>query len=452
MNTFHSIKEAKDKADKKEKRLARLQRMMERSRMSEEEILDDIQRINEKGIYKINQAIYGKWDFFFRNEEQCNQILSLFAQRRAIKDGVHEKLKEIDADILGLECLLEEHETCLAINRQMISESMVEKYAPQVAAVKSELLENHDKLKETIADMETMFFLYGYTYEEYVAFRFMDKTMEERMSFLSGAERRKVLIAINDEEACNLFHDKHACYLKFKKYFRRKQTCIYHKKDYAEFQRFCKKVPAFVKKPIVAQKGKGVEPIFTDKNTDLKALMKSLLDENGPFVMEEIIETHPALKAVNPDSVNTVRVETFFDGKKAAISNAFFRVGKAGYFVDNGSAGGIIVPINLESGTLTATGRDKTNMTYTIHPDTGIVFDGYELPNWSQLLKLSKKLAAVHPLVPYVGWDLTLNERGKWLVVEGNARPGGFGIQRSSGVGTRKDFFRVIGKHPNDFR
>ena len=48
--------------------------------------------------------------------------------------------------------------------------------------------------------------------------------------------------------------------------------------------------------------------------------------------------------------------------------------------------------------------------------------------------------------------NLTLNERGKWLVVEGNARPGGFGIQRSSGVGTRKDFFRVIGKHPNDFR
>ena len=452
MNTFQRIKDAKDAAEKKEKREQRLQRICERANLSKSEILADIKRINEKGIYKITQVMYGKWDLFFRSEEELEKTLHLLAQRRGLKDAVQEKRKKMDAGQLSCECLLEEMEQCRMINRQLISESMVEKYAPQVAAVKAELLEDHDLLKETITDMETMFFLHGYTYEEYIAFRFMDKRLEERLTFLSGAERRKVLIAINDEEASNLFHDKHACYEKFKRYFRRKQVCVYDKGDFAAFQKFCKRIPAFVKKPIVAQKGKGVEPVYIGDSTDIKSLMETLLAENGPFVAEEVIKTHDALKKLNPDSVNTVRVETFFDGRHAYISNAFFRVGKAGFFVDNGSAGGIIVPIDLETGRLTEIGRDKMNITYRVHPDTGITFDGYQIPNWKRLLKLAKKLAAMHPAVKYVGWDLTLNQRGKWVVVEGNARPGGFGIQRSSGKGTRADFFRIIQKNPNDFR
>ena len=439
---FETIKAARDQAEKKEKRAERLQRISQRSGMSEEAIRKDIKEINEKNIYKINQAIYGKWDFYCRSEENRENLLWLLAKRRAMKDAGQPAYERIG----------EETETCQSLHRQMISESMVEKYAPQVAAVKAELLEDHDLLRETIVDMETMFFLYGYTYEEYIAFRFMDKSLEERLAFLSGAERRKVLIALNDEEASNLFHDKHACYLKFKRYFRRRQVCVYGADDFSTFEKFCRKAPGFVKKPLVSQKGKGVELVHTEQKTDLRALMETLLTENGPFVAEEVIETHDALKKLNPDSVNTVRVETFFDGRHAYISNAFFRVGKAGFFVDNGSAGGIIVPIDLETGRLTEIGRDKMNITYRIHPDTGITFDGYQIPNWNQLLKLAKKLAAMHPAVKYVGWDLTLNQRGKWVVVEGNARPGGFGIQRSSGKGTRADFFRIIQKSPDDFR
>ena len=452
MNRFRQIKEAKELAEKREQRAQRLRRLSERSNLSESEILKDVKRINEKGIYKINQVIYGKWDLFCRSEADLEHTLQLMAERRPLKTAAQEKVKMIDEGQLSYDSLSEVTDACRGLHHQMISASMVEKYAPQIAAVKAELLEDHDLLKKTIVDMETMYFLYGYTYEEYIAFRFMDKDFAERMTFLSGAERRNVLIAINDGEACDLFHDKHACYLKFKKYFRRKQVCIYGEEDFDVFRRFCRKKTAFVKKPIVAQKGRGVEPVYLDRSTDIRSLMRTFLVENGPFVVEEMIKTHEALTVMNPDSVNTVRVETFFDGKNAYIANAFFRVGKAGFFVDNGSAGGIIVPIHLETGKLAEQGRDKTNITYRVHPDTGIPFKDYQIPNWKQLIKLSRKLASMHPAVQYVGWDLTLNQRGKWVVVEGNARPGGFGIQRSSGIGTRADFFRVIQKNPNDFR
>lgn len=452
MHAFQLLKEAKDLAEKQEKRRNRLNQIMERSGRSEKEILEDIKRINQMGLYKINQAVYGKWDMFSRAEEDLELTLQLLAQRRKIKTAADEKIRQLDSGLGNPGLLREETAACDALHRRCISESMVEKYGPKIIAVKGELSENPEMLKETLVDMETMFFLFGYTYEEYLAFRFMDKDLEERLSFLSGAERRKVLIAINDEQGCNLFHDKHACYETFRKYFRRRQVCVYEKDDFADFQRFCRKTPVFVKKPVVAQKGRGVAPVSIEKHTDLKALMLQLLEENGPFVAEELIETHDALKAVNPDSVNTVRVETFYDGRKAVISNAFFRVGKAGFFVDNGSAGGIIVPIDLTTGRLAAVGKDKTNVSYSVHPDTGIVFEGYQIPNWKQLQKLSCKLAKIHPSVKYVGWDLTLNRRGKWVVVEGNARPGGLGVQRSSGKGTRADFFRIIGQNPKNFR
>lgn len=452
MNTFQRIKEEKDLAEKKEKRAQRLQQIALRSKMTKEEILADIRKINEKDIYKVNQVIYDKWDLFLRDEEELDVLLHLFVQRRAMKDTLDCKLKAIDTDAFICDTFDEEIEACRALHKKMISDSMVEKYAPRLIAVKEELADDFALQRETLVDMETTFFLYGYTYEEYIAFCFMDKSLKERLSFLSSAERRKVLSCINDEEASNLFHDKHACYLKFQKYFRREQICVCSNNDFAEFRKFCGKVPVFVKKPLVAQKGKGVAPIYIDDTTDLKALMEMLLNENGPFVAEEMIKTHESINALNPDSVNTVRVETFFDGRTATIANAFLRVGKAGHFVDNGSAGGIIVPIDLEKGTLTAIGKDKTNVVYKAHPDTGIIFDGYEIPKWKSLVKLTKKLASMYPAVKYVGWDMTLNKRGKWVVVEGNAKPGGLGVQRSSGKGTRADFFQVIQKTPNDFR
>lgn len=452
MNNLQMIKSSKSLVNREEKQAERMLRICQRANMSEEEVRKDIRRINEKGILKINPTMYGKWDMHWRDEAELEKLLQLLKERRNLKASVQKKLRRIDEGHISLDSLQTEIEACQTMVRKMISDSMVEKYASRITAAKAELLEHHDKLEEILADMELMFFLFGYTYEEYIAFRFMDKQLAERLTFLSGAERRKVLIALNDEDACELFHDKHACYEKFKRYFRRKQVCVYDKENLVEFEKFCKKTGRFVKKPLVAHKGKGVEPIYIEKDMDLKKLRDMLLAENGPFVVEEMIETHEVLKAMNPDSVNTVRVETFFDGRKAYISNAFFRVGKAGFFVDNGSAGGIIIPIDLETGMLMETGRDKTNTTYTVHPDTGIAFKGYQIPNWKQLIKLSQKLASIHPSVKYVGWDLTLNRRGKWVVVEGNARPGGLGIQRSSDKGTRTDFFRIIQKHPNDFR
>lgn len=452
MRDFQEIKEAKLAAEKKEKRAKRIEKITARTKQTEKEILSEIKRINGKQILKVNLAIYDKWDLFFRDEEELETVLGLLKQRRGLKDIVSEKKRAIDDGAAAYDSLQMETEACQGFNRRLISETMIEKYAMQLTAIWPELLDDRQKLKETIVDMETMLFLHGYTYEEYIAFRFKDKDLEARMTFLSGAERRKVLIAINDEGASDLFHDKHACYLKFQKYFHREQVCIYSAEDHRIFEAFCRKTRNFVKKPLIAQKGNGVEPIYTDDKTDTKALMEDLLETSGPFVAEEMIKTYRDIKAVNPDSVNTVRVETFFDGKEARISNAFFRVGKAGFFVDNGSAGGIIVPIQLETGRLTSVGRDKTNVTYTRHPDTGVVFDDYQIPKWKQLMKLAKKLAAMEPAVKYVGWDMTLNDRGKWVVVEGNARPGGFGVQRSSGIGTRADFFNVIGSHPNDFR
>ena len=450
-NRFVEIKEAKALLEQKEKRQKRMQMIEVQTGLSSKEITARIKEINEKGLFKITAYLYWKWDMHRLEDAALEELLALMARRKKLKTQASKKHMQVDDGQLEVAALEEDVLQCNAINQQMLSKAMIDNMV-EAWKIHDHYWKDEEDLTKLVVDMETMNILFDYTYEEYLSFDFQEKSLEERLTYLSGKERKNVLLSINDEAASDLFHDKHQTYCKYEKYFRREQACVYDEEDFQAFQQFCKKHPVFVKKPLVSYKGRGVEPIRLDGSEDLQAVMSRLVEENGPFVVEELIETHDGMKAMNPDSVNTVRVETFYNQGNPVIATGFMRVGKAGHFVDNGSAGGIIIPIHMESGILTAIGRDKTNVTYTAHPDTGITFDGYQIPKWNDLVKLSKKLALMTPEVPYIGWDFTLNTRGKWVIVEGNARPGGFGNQRSSGRGMRREFFDTIGKNPNQFK
>lgn len=97
------------------------------------------------------------------------------------------------------------------------------------------------------------------------------------------------------------------------------------------------------------------------------------------------------------------------------------RVGRAGSFVDNGAARGILVGVDNKTGCLTTDGSDELGRCYTAHPDSGVVFKGFQLPEWDQLRKLCVELAERMSDVQYIGWDLAYSEHG-WVLVEGNSR------------------------------
>jgi hypothetical protein len=154
------------------------------------------------------------------------------------------------------------------------------------------------------------------------------------------------------------------------------------------------------------------------------------------------------VKALNPDSVNTVRIITHFDGKEAVIWSASMRIGHAGSFVDNVGAGGLTVTIDTDTGIICSDARDEGGFSYEKHPESGIVFKGYQLPAWDKAVETAKGLAAKMPGAKFVGWDLACNSDYEWVIVEGNGQTGFYGAQAPIDKGRRKSFLEVNGADP----
>jgi hypothetical protein len=142
------------------------------------------------------------------------------------------------------------------------------------------------------------------------------------------------------------------------------------------------------------------------------------------FLVQRFIDQHPAVAAFNPGSVNTVRVVTFRGPEgEVAVHGASFRTGRAGSVADNWSQGGVIADVDPATGALAkalASHKDEAPQRVTAHPDSGVAFDGYVLPDWERVLAISRTAALAFSGVRWAGWDVALTPSGP-VMVEGNS-------------------------------
>lgn len=150
--------------------------------------------------------------------------------------------------------------------------------------------------------------------------------------------------------------------------------------------------------------------------------LKSLMGK-GIFIVQETITQHPALSALYPGSVNTIRLITYRNDC-GDVSNlpAVLRVGAHGMKVDNWAQGGLAIWINND-GLLKGEGHYEWpvngKMTETKHPDTGIVFDGYPIPYLTEAVSQASRLHRLVYGVPFIGWDIAITSEGP-VFIEGN--------------------------------
>lgn len=139
-------------------------------------------------------------------------------------------------------------------------------------------------------------------------------------------------------------------------------------------------------------------------------------------ILQQRVVQHPALGALYPHSVNTLRVLTVrLGGAVQPFSFPTLRCGVSGNVVDNWSAGGLIVPVDPSSGVLQGPGRLLSGGILTHHPDTAVAFDGFELPYYASAIELALRLHHDFPGLHSVGWDLAFTPDGP-VVLEGNSR------------------------------
>lgn len=179
-------------------------------------------------------------------------------------------------------------------------------------------------------------------------------------------------------------------------------------------------------KPLAGMQGDDTFPLRIDRGRFFVADKPISLDElrsrlSGRFLFQQRIDQHPLMSQLNPSSVNTMRLISFCSDGQAAVLHGVLRIGVPPSHVDNWAAGGLIASIDLERGELRGDGFFKPGAggRTPVHPDSGIRFDGFRLPQFEVAMALVKRLHEYLPHIYSIGWDVAISADGP-VIVEGN--------------------------------
>ena len=296
--------------------------------------------------------------------------------------------------------------------------------------------------EKTLIDLLFSFFSYGFNPDEFLSFGLSERSFAERKQYISNRDTNKIVYSLNDIVDIDIFYDKWRTYELFKSYYQREAICIETHQDLQAFYTFVQKHPKFVKKEVRLSKGNSVSLVDSNEASDLKGLFNEMI-KVGKTILEEPIEQSPAMAQLNESSVNTVRLITVKTKEGIEVVDSFMKVGRAGSFVDNGGAGGLLIGVDKTTGSLSTVARDEFSNAFEVHPDNGFSFVGYQLPDWEQLLKLVNSVSSKMQHVSYIGWDFAHTEHG-WIVVEGNGGSQLIGPQIVFQEGMKKRFLAIV--------
>lgn len=111
---------------------------------------------------------------------------------------------------------------------------------------------------------------------------------------------------------------------------------------------------------------------------------------------------------------------TFSNGKDAMVFGAFIRFGRKGKCIDNAHTGGVFAQINVQKGIIESNGINVDGDEYERHPNSGIVFKGFQIPQWGNIKAFCTKAALKEKWVKVCGWDVCVHNDGRLEFIEGN--------------------------------
>ena len=246
--------------------------------------------------------------------------------------------------------------------------------------------------------------------------RVFRKSNAERATFITIRRQRKLFL-VNNPQHRLVLDDKNEMNRIYAE-FGRDWMCPSHG-TLLQFTKFCDTHPVFVVKPRFGFGGRGVYVQSVANDESIEDLYARLVKED--VVVEEIIRQHSALEVLHPDSVNTVRINTFYTEDTLNIVSAAIRIGNNGAVIDNRSGGGMAASIDVATGLVSTAAVDKRFHRYILHPLTGQQIIGIQIPFWSEILSFIENAFLVYPKCSYIGWDVAVTPQGP-VLVEANGR------------------------------
>ena len=273
----------------------------------------------------------------------------------------------------------------------------------------------------TFASMVWCGLRYGAGYYDYVMFGFYNMTGKERNTYLTRVRNKKVCELMNDYTFAEEFDDKLRFNARFAKYLHRKtlngETCTVE-----EFTAFINGQDGIFAKPNHGSCGKGVTKLSPKDFSSPEAMLQHIRDSKL-IILEHALPQHEAMSALHPSSVNTLRIVTDLVGDQIHIAYIMVKIGRGGHCCDNTGQGGMLCRVDTETGKIRSVATDDYFNIFTEHPDTGVKFEGYEIPMLDQAITLAKEAAMEIPQMRHIGWDIAITPTGP-AIIEGNEYPG----------------------------
>ena len=193
----------------------------------------------------------------------------------------------------------------------------------------------------------------------------------------------------------------------------------------------------FIKPSVDSMGGRSCVLADVKEGIDVKSqqsLREILAQMGDDFVIQACVVCHESLQKIYPKSVNTFRVITYRWKDKIYQGPSVLRLGKGGMDVDNATQGGIFLGV-YPDGRLYDFAITKYGDRFYEHPDTALHFGTYCLPLFTKVTEAAIKLHHALPQVGVSNWDLTIDENGEVVLIEGNLQFGGVRLaQMACGV------------------
>ena len=436
--------ERRDRLKKKGIRQAGYEFMFQESGLNKEELKVKADHFRDMGIVGFSASRFKNTGLYKMNDEQAREHLLKMKKSNELGRDLRWDYRLIDLGKLAYEDTYDKIDELKKLESEILTPEAKREFAEKVGYLHPEKMTD-EEINDLVMDMEFTRRILRYSHNGYVQFHLHEKTIPERREFISGRERVMLMPIINTDESKAILDDKLLTYEKLKEWFGRDMVSISSEADYFKFKKFFETNKRAVIKPRFDSLGKGIKLIYRSDMESLRRGFIELIDEYRRFLMEGFIDAAPEVRALNPDSVNTVRFITHYDGEKVKIWSVSMRIGRAGSFVDNAGAGGVTVSVDKETGMIISDACDEAGFRYERHPETKIKFKGYQLPAWDKALEVVHSVVDKIEGATFVGWDLACTADHDWVIVEANGKTGFFGAQAPLDIGRRKDFLKTIG-------
>lgn len=283
---------------------------------------------------------------------------------------------------------------------------------------------------------------YSAGYVDYLQSSMWELNKEQRSQIVTRGVNNQIITKYNDPAYFHCFDDKNDFNTLFAKYIHRDWIYVKDENDREKFNEFIKGRDFWMLKPLHGEGGNGVKklPATTESFDESKGSM--------PFLAEQVLKQHPTMAALNPSSVNTLRMLTFVkDDGSTELAYTYLRIGYGDVVVDNFCSGGVVANVELSNGTVECPAVDTDYNVITEHPLTGAKIQGLKIPYFEEARNMVLEAAKVVPQIRWVGWDIAITPDGP-AIIEGNQYPGylfNFKVQHPEG-GMKGRFEKIFGE------